>query len=89
MPTFRSLGADELAALRKRRGAAVDLTEYSDFIRNLQVGEGGQLTLNGDEQKRKVKRRLTSVAHSLGRDVRYRRSEGNTIRFELMGSPDH
>jgi hypothetical protein len=33
-----------------------------------------------------VKRRLTSVAHSLGRDVRYRRSEGNTIRFELIVS---
>jgi hypothetical protein len=86
MPSFRALSADELAASRQRRGAAVDLTEYREFIRNLQVGEGGQLTLNGDEQKRTVKRRLTRAAHSLGRDVRYRRSEGNTVRFELVGS---
>lgn len=85
MPTFRSLSPDELVALRKRRGTAVDLTEYSDFIKDLQVGEGGQLTLDADEQKRTVKRRLTRAAHSLGRGVRYRRSEGNTIRFELVG----
>jgi hypothetical protein len=83
-PTFRSLSPVELAALRKGRGPSVDLIGYTDFIQSLQVGEGGQLTLDGDEQKRTVKRRLTRAA--LGRDVRYRRSEGNTIRFELIGS---
>ena len=86
MPTFRPLSADQLAALQRRRGAAVDLTEYSDFIRNLQVGEGGHLTLESNEQKRTVKHRLTRAAHLLGRSVRYRRSEGNTIRFELVTS---
>ena len=59
MPTFRPLNADQLAALQRRRGAAVDLMEYSDFIRNLQVGEGAHLTLESNQQKQTVKRRLT------------------------------
>lgn len=83
MPNFRKLNADEVAAMRARRRGSVDLTEYSDFVRNLDVGEGGELTLSDSEQKRTVKRRLTRAARQMNRDVRYRRSEGNVIRFEV------
>lgn len=83
MPTFRKLNADEVAAMRARRRGSVDLTDYSDFIRNLEVGEGGEVVLGDSEQKRTVKRRLTRAARQLNKDVRYRRSEGNMIRFEV------
>lgn len=83
MPTFRRLNAEEVAAMRARRRGSVDLTEYSDFIRGLEVGEGGEAVLGETDQKRTVKRRLTRAAHQLGREVRYRRSEGNVIRFEV------
>lgn len=83
MPTFRRLNAEEVAAMRARRRGSVDLTEYSEFLRGLQVGEGGEVTLGSSEQKRTVKRRLTRAARQMDKDVRYRRSEGNIIRFEV------
>jgi len=86
MPSFRRLNAEEVAAMRARRRGSVDLTEYSDFIRGLEVGEGGEVVLGDTEQKRTVKRRLTRAARQMSRDVRYRRSEGNVIRFELRGA---
>jgi hypothetical protein len=86
MPSFRRLSAEEVAAMRARRRGSVDLTEYSDFIRGLDVGEGGEVILEAAEQKRTVKRRLTRAARQLSKDVRYRRSEGNTIRFEVRGA---
>ena len=86
MPTFRRLNAEEVAAMRARRRGSVDLTEYSDFVRGLQVGEGGEVVLSDSEQKRTVKRRLTRAARQMSKDVRYRRSEGNVIRFEVRGS---
>jgi hypothetical protein len=85
MPSFRRLSAEEVAAMRARRRGSVDLTEYSDFIRGLDIGEGGEVVLADSEQKRTVKRRLTRAARQLNKDVRYRRSEGNTIRFEVRG----
>ena len=83
MPTFRRLNVEEVAAMRARRRGSVDLTEYSEFVRGLQVGEGGEITLGTSEQKRTVKRRLTRAARQMDKDVRYRRSEGNIIRFEV------
>jgi len=83
MPVFRRLDADEVAAMRARRRASVDLSEYSEFIRGLELGEGGEVTLNEMDQKRTVKRRLTRAARQMNKDVRYRRSESNIIRFEV------
>jgi hypothetical protein len=83
MPQFRRLSADEVAAMRARRRGSVDLTEYSEFLRALDIGEGGEVVLADAEQKRTVKRRLTRAARQLNKDVRYRRSEGNVIRFEV------
>ena len=59
MPVFRRLSAEEVAAMRARRRGSVDLTEYSDFVRGLTAGEGGEIVLGEIEQKRTVKRRLT------------------------------
>ncbi|MBI4213507.1 MAG: hypothetical protein HY534_04290 [Chloroflexi bacterium] len=89
MPKFRRLSPDEIAAMRSYRRGTVDLTEYSVFLRDLGVGEGGEVVLDANEIKRTVKRRLTRAAHLLGKDVRYRRTEGNVVRFEVRpGSSD-
>lgn len=83
MPQFHRLNADEVAAMRVRRRGSVDLTEYNEFLRALDIGEGGEVVLSDAEQKRTVKRRLTRAARQMNKDVRYRRSEGNVIRFEV------
>ncbi len=87
MPTFRRLSADEIAAMRARRRGTVDLTEYTEFVLGLYAGEGGEVVLGDSDQKRTVKRRLTRAARQMNKDVRYRRSEGNVIRFEIRGGP--
>jgi hypothetical protein len=83
VPTFRKLSLEELEKTRARRRNSVDLTEYTAFIAGLSAGEGGEVTLNGNEQKRTVKRRLTVAGRRLGKSVVYRRSAGGTIRFEI------
>ena len=87
MPSFRPLSAEQVGALQKRRRRPVDLTEYSQFVRTLAVGDGGEVTLGPSEQKRAVKRRLTLAARQLGMDVHYRWSEGNVLRFEVRALP--
>jgi hypothetical protein len=72
-----------MAALRSRRRSSVDLTEYTEFLRGLATGEGGELVLGPGEQKRTVKRRLTTAAKRMDKGVRYRRTEGNTLHFEV------
>lgn len=77
-----------MAAMRSYRRGTVDLTEYSAFLRDLGIGEGGEVALDTGDVKRTVKRRLTRAAHLLGKDVRYRRTEGNVVRFEVRPQPD-
>jgi len=85
MPNFRRLTAEQIAALRSRgRPSAVDLTEYTEFLQGLDVGDGGEVTLGNDEKQRTVKRRLTRAATRANKRLRYRRSEGNAIRFEVL-----
>jgi hypothetical protein len=85
MPTFRRLSAEEIAALRVPRGRVIDLSEYRQFLEGLAPGEGGELALGPEEQKRTVKRRLTTVAKQMNKTVHYRRSEGDVLRFEVQG----
>jgi len=77
-----------MAAMRSYRRGTVDLSEYSVFLRDMVTGEGGEVTLESGEVKRTVKRRLTRAAHLLGKDVRYRRTEGNLVRFEVREGPE-
>lgn len=87
MPTFRRLSADELSRLRARRSPGpVDLTDYTDFLRTLAVGEQAELTLAEGEIERTVKRRLTMAAHRLTMTVQWQRTEGGTLRFVVMQS---
>ena len=86
MPTFRPLSTEEVAALQKSRGRAIDLSEYRQFLEELEPGDGGEITLTPGEQKRTVKRRLTTAAKQMNKSVRYRRSEGDVLRFEVQGA---
>lgn len=77
-----------MAAMRSYRRGTVDLTEYSAFLRDLGISEGGEVVLDPGDVKRTVKRRITRAAHLLGKDVRYRRTEGNIVRFEVRAPSD-
>ena len=83
MPTFHALNAEQVAALRSRRRGLIDLTEYVDFLRELDPGEGGEVALQSGESTRTIKRRLTSAAIQLQKSIRYQRSRDGVLRFEV------
>ncbi len=83
MPVFERFSADKVATWRPARGRAIDLTEYTDFLRQLEDGEGGEVTISEAETRKTVKRHLRAAAKRLGKQVRYRRAVGDLIRFEL------
>ena len=88
MPNFRQLSPEEIAALRSYRRGTVDLSQYSAFLGTLGEGAGGEAALDSGDVKRTVKRRLTRAAHLLGKELRYRRTEGNLVRFEVRSAND-
>ena len=83
MPTFRRLTPEELSRFRPRSTAPVDLTDYTDFLQDLQRGEVGELAIAETENQRTVKRRLSTAANRMGKPIKYRRAEGNLVRFEV------
>jgi hypothetical protein len=83
MPTFRPLSAEDVAQLGARTRGRVDLTEYTEFLESMQPGDWGELALDDSENRRAVKRRLTTSAKRMNKQLRYRRAEGQTLRFEV------
>jgi hypothetical protein len=83
MPTFNKLSEDEVKAMQSHRRGSIDLTEYLDFVRDLSPGEGGELSLEEGEPVRTVKRRMTRAATQLNKQIRWRRSQNGTLRFEV------
>jgi len=61
----------------------VDLSEYLEFLRGIEPGTGGELILGEREDRRTVKRRLTTAAQQLHMQVRWRRGDGDHLRFEV------
>jgi hypothetical protein len=86
MPTFRRLSAEEIAALQPRRTGSVDLSEYRQFLQDLSPGEGGEIALGTDDQRRTVKRRLSTAAKQMNKKLRYRRSADDILRFEVQSA---
>jgi hypothetical protein len=85
MPTIRRLSAEEIARLQPRRPGVVDLTEYRQFLESLTPGEGGEVTLGSGDTQRMVKRRLSTTAKQLNKQLKYRRGADEVLRFEVQG----
>lgn len=85
MVKFEPLGKD---AFQRGRGSAktrkLDLTPYYEMVRGREVGEGGLLTMEPDEQQRTTKRRLTIAAHAQGFGVKWRSAPAGQLRFQLV-----
>lgn len=85
MVKFEPLGKE---AFQRGRGSAksrkLDLTPYYEMVRGREVGEGGLLTMEPDEQQRTTKRRLTIAAHAQGFGVKWRSAPPGKLRFQLV-----
>lgn len=79
---FRKLSAEEVARLKKPK-IQIDLEEYKREIRDLAVGDGGDLILGEGEDYSVAKRRLTLAAHELGFDIAYKKQPNGTWSWRL------
>lgn len=83
MPTFYKLSEEEIAALQRHGKKPIDLIPYMDFIRGFKTGEWGALTLAEGENPRAEKRRVTMAAKRENKQIRWRKAENGTMRFEV------
>lgn len=81
MPKFERLSKAEAEQLFKRRPPrlSIDLTEYTEFLKSLRVGDAGRIALQKDETSRVVKRRLTAAAKQMGKRLRYRKTDDEKL----------
>ena len=84
MPAFQRLSADQVALMRRPTRRGVDLAQYTEFLGDIERGEGGEITLDQGEASRVVKRRLTTAAKRMGKHLKYRRSGSGVVRFEVV-----
>jgi hypothetical protein len=85
MPQFRTLSNEEVAARRKRRVNTAYLEPYMEYLRTLNPGDYGEITLQPGDQRRVVKRRTTVAAKELRMAIKWRRSQDeNKLLFEVI-----
>jgi hypothetical protein len=85
MPQFRTLSKEEVAKIKSRRVKVADLYPYMDYLRTLQVGDYGEITVEEGESRQALKRRTTVAAKQLGMAIKWRRSQDeNKLLFEVV-----
>jgi hypothetical protein len=60
------------------------LEEYRAYLTSLEVGEGGELILEGTEKKATIKNRLNHAARVENRKIRYLRTPKDRVRFQVV-----
>lgn len=69
MPEFRTLTPEEVEQIKTRRVNLADLEPYMDYLKSLQVGNFGEVTVGEGEKRHAVKRRTTVSVKQLGDQV--------------------
>lgn len=87
MPKFTKLTAAELKAkthvpLTGERAKVRQ--QYQGYLKGLKSGEGGELKLGKGEKKVTVKNRLKRAAADLDVQLRFKRTDAQTVRFEVV-----
>ena len=79
---IRKLSSDEAAKVFPKRGQ-MDLSEYSDALRELQPGDAAEIEL-GSLSSRALKRRLGQAAKQTGYSLKWARDGGaGVLRFQV------
>jgi hypothetical protein len=73
----------EIERIEERSGPAADLGGYAAFLRALEPGDWGVVTLEEGENADEVKRQLTATAAREGKTIEYHPSEDNAVVFEV------
>jgi hypothetical protein len=96
MPQFRRLNQEEIQEIVSKPSgrSPIDLSEYVGFLKELQVGDYGEIEMEEDKntpaERKTTKRRMTTAAGTLNLELRYLRNENNSpkIQFEVKAAVD-
>ncbi|HYN89222.1 MAG TPA: hypothetical protein VER55_11855 [Ardenticatenaceae bacterium] len=86
MPGFQKLSREDIEAMtpgkaRSPRAAVRD--EYQGFLREIEPGEGGQVTIQEGENRTTIRNRIKSAAKALDQKVTFMRTRGDILRFRV------
>lgn len=87
MPEFRQLSKEEVKNYRAPATGerAKVREEYRGYLKDLEIGEGGELLLTEDEKKVTIKNRLKRAAKDLDVELEFKRSGTDVVRFCIAG----
>jgi len=88
MPAIRKLAPDEVQALRtptKAKGQRQQVAEeYDGYVADFAPGDYATIELGDDEHRLTVANRFKAAAQRRGIGLRFLRTTGNTMRFEVV-----
>jgi hypothetical protein len=86
MPQVRKLTADEVQALQNKGKGQRKLIEeqYDAILREYEVGEYGEATLDEEDNRLTVRNRLKAAAGRRNIGVEFRRTTGDLLRFQIV-----
>ena len=87
MPQVRKLGPEEVKNLENKGKGQRKLTEeqYNAFLSDYEVGDYGEALLDEGENRLTVRNRLKAAAGRRNIGIEFRRTQGDIIRFRIIG----
>jgi len=87
MPQVRKLAPEEVKTLENKGKGQRKLTEeeYNAFLSDYEVGDYGEATLDEGENRLTVRNRLKAAAGRRNIGIEFRRTQGNIVRFKIVG----
>jgi hypothetical protein len=85
MPNFRKLEPEEVQTIENKGKGSRRITEelYDSILASYEVGDYGEGTLDSGENRLTVRNRLKAAASRRGVGIKFRRTQGNLIRFQI------
>jgi hypothetical protein len=86
MPQVRKLAPEEIQAIENKGKGTRKITEeqYDAFLSDYEVGDYGEAQLDEEEKRLTVRNRLKAAAARRSIGVLFRRTQGDTIRFQII-----
>jgi hypothetical protein len=86
MPQVRKLAPEEVQAIENKGKGIRKLTEeqYDAILSEYDVGDYGEAELDEDEKRLTVRNRLRAAAGRRNVRITFRRTQGNTMRFQIV-----
>jgi hypothetical protein len=90
MPQVRKLAPEEVQTLENKGKGQRKLVEeqYDAFLRDYEIGDYGEATLDNGENRLTVRNRLKAAAGRRNIGVEFRRTTGDLIRFKIVAHSD-